>query len=256
MDYNTLYTNCYHKKFQEIEQIVYNTFIEAKKVNQSYNFTSNEYLKKSNSILAENFEYLKKDPYSELFSLFNKRFFIYTQDRINNIIRLKIIPLLDNLNIKFPKKLDIIIAEIAKLDAFSETSRIITNNYDLYELMYNLDDLSKFKLISYGSDIRNTSLFQKLSKKMYPPLKQGKLKITKTNLDDDEFLNVNEVAELTNYAVATIYDLKHKGKLPFYKNGAKLQFKKSEIIEWLEKGKGITLDDLNVKANDYILKNS
>ena len=61
---------------------------------------------------------------------------------------------------------------------------------------------------------------------------------------------------MTNYAAATIYDLKHKGKIPFYKNGAKLQFKKSEIIEWMEKGKGTTKDDLERKANEYLLKNS
>jgi len=45
---------------------------------------------------------------------------------------------------------------------------------------------------------------------------------------------------LTNYAVATIYDKKHKGEIPFYKNGAKLQFKKSEILDWLQNGKGTT----------------
>ena len=71
---------------------------------------------------------------------------------------------------------------------------------------------------------------------------------------EDVFLSVKEVSELTNYAVPTIYDLRHKGKIPFYKNGAKLQFKKSEIIEWLEKGKGTTKDDIEDKANEYLLK--
>jgi len=35
-----------------------------------------------------------------------------------------------------------------------------------------------------------------------------------------------------------------------------LQFKKSEILEWMEKGKGTTKDDLEQKANEYLLKNS
>ncbi|SFS79174.1 helix-turn-helix domain-containing protein [Lutibacter maritimus] len=256
MDYNQLYTNSYNKAFEERERFIYTTLLEAKKALQSYNYTSNKYLKEINTIEIKKFEYLKQYPYSEVTNLFNKRFEIYEENSINNIVNLKILPLLENSNIKLEKTLETIISEIAAHDALLETSRIMTNNYNLYELMYNLNDLSKFKLISYTSDVRNTPLYQKLENKMYPPAKPSKTKINKNHDENDEFLNVKEVAELTNYAVATIYDLKHKGQLPFYKKGAKLQFKKSEIINWLEKGKGITIDDLDEKANDYILKNS
>lgn len=256
MDYNQLYINSYSKVFQERECFIYNVLFEAKKIAQSYNYTSNELLKKFHEYEVENFKYLKKDPYLEIYNLFNKRFNIYDEDRINNIVNLKIIPFLENSKVKMPKTLNMIISEIAKFDALSETSRILSNNYSLYKLIYDLNSFSKFKLISYNSTIENVPLFKKLNNKLYPPAKPSKSKITKHKIENDEYLNVKEVAELTNYAVATIYDLKHKGKLPFYKIGAKLQFKKSEIIEWLEKGKGTTTNDLEDKVAKYIQENS
>jgi len=256
MDYKELYDNAFNATFQERECFFKNKFVQAKNEGQTFNHTYNELLRKSSEYVNTNYGYLKQDPYLDMFNLFNKKFSIYENDQINKIVTVKIIPLLEKSNIILPKTFIELVCEIAKFDAYAETSRIMANNFSLYKLMFDLNDFSKFKLISYNSRIENVPLFEKLHSKLYPLAKPRKSKPSKDSFDDEEFLNVNEVAELTNYAVATIYDLKHKGKIPFYKKGAKLQFKKSEILDWLEQGKGITKDDLNEKANEYIFKNT
>lgn len=49
-----------------------------------------------------------------------------------------------------------------------------------------------------------------------------------------EIMNISEVSELTKLSVGSIYQLVHKRKIPFYKQGEKLlRFKRSEIVAWL-----------------------
>ncbi|REE81590.1 AlpA family transcriptional regulator [Lutibacter oceani] len=256
MDYQINYTKTYDKIFQEREVFFKDQLILAKQLNQTFNYTSNSLLTISNELLTSKLNYFMDDPYLEVMVLFNNRHSIYEDDQINNIIEYSIKPFIAGFENNSTYNLIEIISKIAELDAIKETSRILKNNYDLYNLMFQLNNFTKFELIDYHTNLETLPLFEKLHRKIYPPSKGEKIKISNNNNIEDLFLNVKEVAELTNYAAATIYDLKHKGKIPFYKNGAKLQFKKSEIIEWMEKGKGTTKDDLERKANEYLLKNS
>ena len=256
MDYKTNYTNTYNQIFLERSIFFKDQIVLAKQLKQTFNYTSNSLLKKSNEFLTSKLNYFMDDPYLEVMVLFNNRHSIYEDDQINNIIEYSIKPFIAGFENNSTYNLIEIISKIAELDAIKETSRILKNNYDLYNLMFQLNNFTKFELIDYHTNLETLPLFEKLHKKIYPPSKGEKIKISNNNNVEDLFLNVKEVAELTNYAAATIYDLKHKGKIPFYKNGAKLQFKKSEIIEWMEKGKGTTKDDLERKANEYLLKNS
>ena len=172
--------------------------------------------------------------------------------RLKEIYKIK--PFISQLENKTSINLNEIICELAIHDALKEASRIFNNNYNLDQLMYTLNDFRKFELKMYKGSLENYPIYKKLRAKVYPEKKSKNSTINKAIENEDEFLTINEVSILTNYAVPTIYDLKHKGKIPFYKNGAKLQFKKSEIIEWMEKGKGTTKDDLERKANEYLLK--
>ncbi|MEX1382200.1 helix-turn-helix domain-containing protein [Lutibacter sp.] len=256
MDYQINYTKTYDKIFQEREVFFKDQMVIAKQLNQTFNYTSNSLLTISNELLTSKLNYFMDDPYLEVMVLFNNRHSIYEDDQINNIIEYNIKPFIAGFENNSTYNLIEIISKIAELDAIKEASRIFNNNYALYNLMFQLNSFTKFELEDYHTNLESLPLFKKLHKKIYPPSKGKKLNVNSNNSAEDLFLNVKEVAELTNYAAATIYDLKHKRKIPFYKNGAKLQFKKSEIIEWMEKGKGTTKDDLERKANEYLLKNS
>jgi len=256
MDYNLLYETTYQKYFSLAEKLLKKKYVTYKNEGYTFNFTYNElireywvYIRLLEKDLRENYNltYLK---------LFNDRFQLFETDRILNVINKRIVPLLKKNKEQHIFDFHNFIYKTAKLDALKETSRLMSNNNRLIERMFELNDFRNFEIKQYPSSLENLPLYQKLNEKVYPSPKISKSKITIKDVNEDEYLNVKEVSELTNYAVATIYDKKFKGEIPFYKNGAKLQFKKSEILDWLEKGKGTTKDDLEEKANEYLLKNS
>lgn len=54
---------------------------------------------------------------------------------------------------------------------------------------------------------------------------------------EEQFLNTKEVAVFLQISVGKIYQLTMKKAIPFYKPGGKLYFKKSELIEYINKNK-------------------
>ena len=48
-----------------------------------------------------------------------------------------------------------------------------------------------------------------------------------------EILNVDDLMSLTGYARQTIYGLVNEGKIPYYKMGRYLRFKRPEILKWI-----------------------
>jgi excisionase family DNA binding protein len=256
MDYQTNYTNTYNQIFLKREAFFKDQLVLAKQLNQTFNYTSNTLLKNSNAFLTSKIDYFMEEPYLEIMVLFNNRFSMYEDNRIKNIIEYHIEPFVAALDNNETYNLNDMICKIAELDAIKEASRIFKNNYSLDQFMYILNDFRKFELKEYTGSFENHPLYTKLRNKVYPKSKIGKTTIKNTLENENVYLDVKQVAEITNYTVSTIYDLKHKRKIPFYKNGAKLQFKKSEILDWMEKGKGITKDDLEAKATEYLFKNS
>jgi excisionase family DNA binding protein len=54
---------------------------------------------------------------------------------------------------------------------------------------------------------------------------------------EDDILTIQEASGFLNLAVNTIYEKTAKRLIPFFKNGRKLYFKKSELAQWIFKGK-------------------
>lgn len=54
---------------------------------------------------------------------------------------------------------------------------------------------------------------------------------------EEQFLNTKEAAAFLQISVGKIYQLTMKKAIPFYKPGGKLYFKKSELIEYINKNK-------------------
>jgi len=256
MDYHKIYDTTYNTYFSIVEKLYKKKYIKYKNDGYTFNLTYNELNQEHWNYIKLIKKHLDSNYKEDYVKLFNERFQLFENNQISNIIEKRIKPLLrknkEQTNFDFEQ----FVCKIAKLDALKETSRLHSNNSRLFDLMYSLNDFRKFELKQYSCSLENLPLFEKLRLKVYPPPKQSKSKIIIMDNNEDEYLTVQEVAELTNYRVPTIYDLKHKGKIPFYKKGAKLQFKKSEILKWIENGKGTTRKDLEAKANEYILKNS
>ena len=70
----------------------------------------------------------------------------------------------------------------------------------------------------------------------------------------DEFLTLEEVADLIGYKQNSIYGLVKKNKIPHYKKG-KLFFLKSEIFEWIKEGKKTSSSEIKKKSDQYLLEN-
>lgn len=62
--------------------------------------------------------------------------------------------------------------------------------------------------------------------------------------DEETLLNVDEAADFLQEAKATLYSRTSRREIPFYKRGKKLYFKKKELIDWVEKGRKRTYDEL------------
>lgn len=256
MDYNLLYENTYEKYFSLAEKLIKENCIKYKNEGFAFNYTYNKIQKNSLAYTESINNILQNEKMVSYSKLFSERFQIFEDDVILNIIDKRIKPLLIKNKDLAQFNLEHFVYTNAKIDAIKSASRIFSNFNRLFELMFKLNDFRKFNLIEYKSNVENIPLFNKLRERLYPSTKASKSGIPMKIVEEDEYLNVQDVSQLTNYAVTTIYDLKHKGMIPFYKNGAKLQFKKSEIIAWMDHGKGTTKKDLEAKADEYIFKNS
>lgn len=62
-----------------------------------------------------------------------------------------------------------------------------------------------------------------------------------------EIINVEEACELINLAKQTLYGLTCKGKIPHFKRGKKLLFRRTELVEWLEEGRQLTVEEEQIK---------
>ena len=66
---------------------------------------------------------------------------------------------------------------------------------------------------------------------------QKKTPEQKKNIEDDGYITVKEVCELTHMKKASIYDLTYQKKIPYVKRGKLLYFNRKEILEWMASGK-------------------
>jgi len=67
--------------------------------------------------------------------------------------------------------------------------------------------------------------------------------------NDVIYLNIEETSEFIKMKISSIYQLKYQGKIPYYKRGKLLLFKKSEIVNWIESKRKGTAEELASKVN-------
>ena len=83
-------------------------------------------------------------------------------------------------------------------------------------------------------------------------LKKILLQNVEPQQENDNPLNIKEVAILTGLTVPTLYGYCQRNEIPFNKKGNRLYFFKSEILDWIKTGKQKTLKDLNAEAEQYL----
>lgn len=72
--------------------------------------------------------------------------------------------------------------------------------------------------------------------------------------DPREILNVKQAAELLNLSIYSIYAKTSRKEIPFSKRGRHLYFFKADLINWLKKGKYKTNEEIEMEAEEYVLK--
>ena len=63
------------------------------------------------------------------------------------------------------------------------------------------------------------------------------LKISITEENKDQLLNVEQASKLLNLSIATIYSKICKKEIPFNKKGKRIYFYKQELMEWIKLGR-------------------
>jgi len=65
-----------------------------------------------------------------------------------------------------------------------------------------------------------------------------------SNHKETNFLDITEAACFLKLKKSTLYQLVFKRQIPFYKRTKKLLFSKSDLIEWVNTNKVLSMDDL------------
>lgn len=68
----------------------------------------------------------------------------------------------------------------------------------------------------------------------------------------DVFMSVTETSQFLNLSIATIYSKVSKRELPVLKRGKRLYFSKTELLEYLEKGRKKLKTEIEAEANAYL----
>lgn len=74
-------------------------------------------------------------------------------------------------------------------------------------------------------------------------------------LSQKTVLNFDEVAVYTGLSKSHLYKLTSSGGIPCYKpTGKKIYFDKEEIDEWLLRGKKLSQDEIDDKAENFLME--
>ena len=70
--------------------------------------------------------------------------------------------------------------------------------------------------------------------------------------ENKEIMNVDEVAAFLFISKSTLYKFVMNRKIPHFKVGGKLYFKRSDLMGWIQEGKVKTMAEIQNEASTYI----
>lgn len=68
----------------------------------------------------------------------------------------------------------------------------------------------------------------------------------------DQFLTIQQAAELLCLTVPTLYSKVSKNELPVMKRGKRLYFSRTELLEYLKEGRKKSNAEIEAEANSYL----
>ena len=71
--------------------------------------------------------------------------------------------------------------------------------------------------------------------------------------DEEDIVDFIKAKSILGCASSTLYAKTSRGEIAHFKKGRKLYFRKSELIEWIEKGRRKTKKDIDDLAKNYLL---
>ena len=87
-------------------------------------------------------------------------------------------------------------------------------------------------------------------------LKQRQTNITASQQkqsSENEIMNLSQAATYMSLSKSTMYKHTSTREIPHFKRGKRVYFKKTDLDEWLTKNKIISREEIEQKANLYIL---
>jgi excisionase family DNA binding protein len=69
--------------------------------------------------------------------------------------------------------------------------------------------------------------------------------LTSIKQNDTEFMDIEEASKFLKLKKSTLYQMVFKREIPFYKRTKKLLFKKSELVEWVDRNKILSTQEIN-----------
>ena len=82
------------------------------------------------------------------------------------------------------------------------------------------------------------------------------LPTSNTEKEEDQLLTVSQTATFLNLTIPTIYGKVSKRETPFMKRSKRLYFSKTELMDYLRKGKSSSMDELERVSEGYIKASS
>lgn len=70
-----------------------------------------------------------------------------------------------------------------------------------------------------------------------------------------EVMNADQAAEFLHIAKQTLYSMTSRRKIPFYKNGKKILFRRGDLEEWLNSGKQEQVSKIQQRGYQFVHQN-
>lgn len=171
MDYLEIYNESFTIAKLKGETITRESLESLKKEKRNSNFAYNRTLELlethiKKSIISENENLTNLERY------FQQTLSSYDEDAIEFTLKKEITSFYNKLTSNdLPKdySFSLMIKDLAEYRGLNEIARLFRNQSTLYEMMYNLDDFSHFKIENYGNiHYEDTPLFNELRERLYP----------------------------------------------------------------------------------------
>lgn len=78
------------------------------------------------------------------------------------------------------------------------------------------------------------------------------LQSTKQNVQQSDLLTIKDAANFLNLSVNTLYGKVSRREIPFMKQGNRLYFSKTELVDYIKSGKILSKKEIQEQANTFL----